>query len=94
MLLQLDGPAVYGALNVTTTAQEVKVGTSPIVERKVVTIQPLDGDLYFGYDSSVTTSNGTKIFQGQVYALEASDLLTIFVIAEAGTIDVRITEVS
>lgn len=94
MFLNLDGPATYGALSVTTSAQEVKVGASALGERKVITIQPLDGDLYMGYNNSVTTSTGTKIFRGQTYAMEATDTLTVFVIAASGTVDVRITEVS
>jgi hypothetical protein len=93
-LLPLDGPAVYSNLNVSTTAIEVKVGASPLSERKVVTIQPLNGDIFFGYNSSVTTSTGTKIFQGQLFPFEAGESMPIFVIAASGTIDCRITEVA
>jgi len=94
MFLNLDGPAINGALSVTTTAEEVKVGASPLSERKVITIQPLDGDVYMGYSNTVTSSNGTKIFRGQIYAMEATDTLAVYIIASTGTIDVRITEVS
>lgn len=94
MLLPLDGPAVYGFLNVTTTAVEVKVGASVHTDRKVITIQPIDGEVYFGYDSSVTSSTGTKIFKGQVYPLEAGELLPVWIVAASGTINVRITEVA
>jgi hypothetical protein len=93
-LLPLDGPATYANLSVSTTAVEVKASTSVLSERKIVTIQPLDGEVYFGYDSSVTSSNGTKIFKGQVYPLEAGELLNVFIVADSGTVDVRITEVS
>lgn len=94
-LLPLDGPGVYGDITVTDTASEVKVGASVLIERKVVTIQPVDGVVYFGYDNSVTTSNGTKIFKGQIYPIEAGEQLPVWVIAETGeSIDVRITEVS
>lgn len=94
-LLPLDGPAVYGNKTITDTASEVKVGSNVLEERSIVTIQPLDGVVYFGYDSSVTTSSGTKIFKGQTYTLEAGESLPVWVIAETGeSIDVRITEVS
>lgn len=93
-LLPLDGPAVYGSLPVSTTAVEIKVGASVLTERTVVTIQPLDGDIYYGYNSSVTTTTGTKIFQGQFFPFEAEDSLSVWVIAASGTIDCRITEVS
>lgn len=93
MLLPLDGPAVYGDIDATTTPIEVKVGASPLEDRQVVTIQPLDGVVYFGYDNSVTSLTGTKIFKGQIYPMEASDQLSVYIIAETGTVDVRITEV-
>ena len=92
--IPLDGPGVYGSISVSTTAIEVKVGGSVQTERQIITIQPLDGDIYFGYDSSVTTSTGTKIFRGQQYPLEARETLSVFVIAESGTVDTRITEVA
>lgn len=93
MFLPLDGPGVSGSLNVTTSAVELKVNASALEDRKVVTIQPLDGDVYFGYDSSVTSSTGTKVFKGQYFPLEAGDQLTVYLVADSGTVDVRITEV-
>jgi len=94
MLRALDGPAVYGNISVITTAIEAKVGTSVLAERSVVTVQPIDGDIYYGYDNSVTITTGTKIIEGQTWPFEAGEQLHIYLIAEAGTVDVRITEVS
>lgn len=94
MFIPLDGPAAHGQINVSTTPVEVKAGGSPLDERQVVTIQPVDGEIYFGYTNSVTSSTGTKIFRGQVYPLEAKTSLTIWVVAASGTVDVRVTEVS
>jgi len=90
----LDGPGVYGALAVTTTAIEVKVGASTLEDREVVTVQPIDGDVYYGYDSSVSASTGTIIKKGQFFPFEAKDTLPIYLVAASGTIDVRITEVA
>ena len=95
MLLPLDGPGIGTALSVTTTAQEVKVGGSPLAERKVVTIQPLDGDIYYGYDSgTLNSTTGTLVYQGQLLHIEAGESLPIYIVAGTGTVDVRITEVS
>ena len=95
MLLPLDGPAVYGATSVTDTPQEVKVGGSVLEERKVVTIQPTDGVIYYGYSNLVNDVSGTKIFKGQWLQLEASDKLPVWIVAASGdTVDVRISEVS
>lgn len=90
----LDGPAVHGTLSVTTSPSEVKVGASVLSERKVITIQPTDGVVYFGYSNTVTSSTGTKIFKGQVYPLEAGEALPVWVVSASGTVNVRITEVA
>lgn len=90
-----DGPGLHGALNVTDAiAVEVKVGGSNAEERKVVSIQPIDGKIYYGYSSGVTSSNGTLISKKQLVYLETSVQLSIYIIANNGTVDVRITEVS
>lgn len=95
MYIPLNGPAVYGNIIANSTSIEVKIGASPLEERTVITIQPLDGNIYYGYDSSVTTSNGTKIYKGQVHTLEATDQLAVWIVSETGTnTNVRVTEVS
>ncbi len=95
MYIPLNGPADQGAISVSTTPIEVKVGASIFEERTIITIQPLDGDVYFGYNSgTLTSSTGTKIFKGQYFIMEASDSLPVYVVAASGTVDVRITEVS
>ena len=94
MLRPLDGPGVYGNISVTTTPIEVKVGSTALDERSVITIQPIDGNVYYGYDNSVSSTTGTLIFEGQFFPLEASDQLPVWLVSETGTVDVRITEVS
>jgi hypothetical protein len=94
MYQPLDGPAVYGALSVTTTPVELKVGASPVSERKVISFQPTDGVVYYGYDSSVSSTTGTKIFSHQLIIIEASEQLAVYLVSETGTVNVRITEVS
>ena len=88
----LNGPALPGVLSVST-AVEVKVGASRQDDRRVVTIQPTDGDIYWGFDNTVSTTTGFLIRKWQLIQLEASDLLPIWVIAATGTVDVRIAEI-
>jgi hypothetical protein len=90
--MQVDGPAVYGAITVSTSALEVKVGASRLQERQFVTVQPTTGDIWFGYDSSVTTTTGTKIFKNQFFPIDAADTLPVYIIA-LEPINVRISEV-
>lgn len=92
MYIPLNGPSVNSAISVGTTAVEVKVGPTVLEERVVVTIQPLDGVVYFGFTPSTTSTNGTKVFKGQYFSLEASDLETVYIVSETGTVDVRISE--
>lgn len=95
MLQPLDGPGVYKAISVTDTPQEVKVDGTVLEERKVLTLQPTDGDIYYGYDDQVDEDNGTRIFQGQWIQIEASESLPVWIVASTGeTVDVRITEVA
>ena len=92
--IPLNGPAKNGTMIVTDTASELKVDASVLDDRKIITIQPLDGVVYFGYTNSVTSSNGTKVFKGQYFPLEATGKLPVYLVAETGeTVDVRITEV-
>lgn len=88
----LNGPALYGALSVTTTPIEVKVGGSRFSDRAAISIQPLDGDLYIGYDNGVSPSTGTKIFNGQIFILECGPLFEVWIRSVTGTVDTRIAE--
>lgn len=88
-----DGPGVTGAITVTTSASEVKVGGSALTERKYIIIQPIDGDIYWSYDSGVTTSTGHYIPEGTLVYVQAGEQLPVYVIAAANT-DVRISEVA
>ena len=95
MLFPLDGPAVYKSITVTDTPQEVKVNAVVLDERKIITLQPLGGTVYYGYDNTVSASTGTKVFKGQWLHLEASSSLPVWVVAAPGdSVDTRITEVS
>lgn len=81
----------YRAQSVTTTAGEALGAATILTNRKLLTITPTTGVVYWGYNSSVTTANGTPIFKNQTLALSASDIVHIYLIA-ASTIDCRISE--
>lgn len=82
---------VFGAISVTTSAVEAKVGASKLTNRKSLTVCPTNGTVYWGYSSSVTTATGTPITAGNI--LPFGQNISIFLIA-AATTDVRITEAS
>jgi len=89
---KIDGPGVYGTITVNTSAVEAKVGASVLEGRKVLTIISLDRDIYWGYDSSVTTATGTPLLKKQPMSLEFTDSVAIYLIS-TGSTDVRINEV-
>ena len=86
----------YGALTMTTsgTTYEVKVGASKLSNRISVTATPTTADVFWGYDSSVTTSTGTKIFKDQtmVWDMNPSSTAAIFLVSASNSVNVRITE--
>lgn len=94
MYQSIDGPNLYANLAVTTTPVEVKVGASALEDRLAVLIQPQDGFIYMGYNSSVSSATGIKIFKGQLFALEAGSRVTVYIVSGSGTVNVRIQEVS
>ena len=88
-----DGPAVTGSISVTNSAVEVKVGASALDERKFVAIQPIDGDIVWSYDPTVTTLTGHPVDEGTLVYVQAGERLPVYVIANT-TVDVRISEVA
>jgi hypothetical protein len=89
----LEQAGAYKSLTVSTTAVELKVGATVLAARQAVTIMPIDRDIFWGYDSSVTVANGTKIFKGQFLMLPIGPAVSIYLIA-AGSTDVRVGELS
>ena len=89
-----NSEGVYGTITVGTTPVLLKVGASVLNKRKMITIQPNDNAVYFGYDSSVTTSTGTRVFKDQFMPLAIGPDITVYLVAnDAGKV-VRIGELA
>ena len=88
----MDG--VYASVTVGTTAVELKVGGSALEGRDYLIIQPKGNGVYYGFDSSVTTSNGVQLFKNQTMKIQITDNIQIFAIVGSGTVDVRVQELS
>jgi len=94
----LSGPGLFANLSVPTanTPVEVKVGVSRLAGRKSVTVQPVDGDFYWGFSSSVTTANGTLIRQGSFTQFSLNPLAStptqIWLVSPTSGDNARITE--
>lgn len=80
------------AASVTTTAAEIV--SSPLAGRRFITIQNRgNGDVYMGFDNTVTSSNGLVIPKGSSYTEKLGEDIDIWLIStDAGGEDVRILE--
>lgn len=89
-----DQPLTYGTppaeIIVSTSAVEAKAGVSRLAGRRVLSLMPLNGILYYGFSDSVTTSNGMKVFTNQQISMDVGDV-AVWLIA-AGPVSVRIVE--
>lgn len=84
---------VYGALTVGTTAVEARVGGSPLANRKGLIVHNNSNRImYWGYDSSVTTSNGIPIFPGSAASWSIGPSLSIYLITDNPGQNARIAE--
>lgn len=98
---RLDGPATQTTLAVDTiTVLEARVGGSAYPERAAVTLQPVDGKIfvYFGdadvaAPSAVTVAaDGLQVFKNAKETYEAGPLQPIYLLAQSGTVSVKVIE--
>lgn len=83
----------YRAQSVTTTAAQALGGTLVLSGRKLITITPTNGTVYWGGNASVTTTTGSPLFANNTLFLSFTDAVPVYLIS-AGTVDVRILEAS
>lgn len=79
---------VSTVLTLTTTAVELKVGGSALVNRKMIEMQALDRNVKWGYN----TNCEFDLFKNQFFALPAGENCIIYLKASSGTADIAISE--
>jgi DUF4097 and DUF4098 domain-containing protein YvlB len=89
LLFPLDGPSVQSKISLTTTEIEAKVGASTYDDRKVITIQPVNGTIRMTFQQG---TDGFYLFQGGMYSYEASASQKVYIKTDTGTVDVIISE--
>lgn len=91
----LSQGGVQGNLELTlaNTAYEAKVGVSRLANRKSLIITALDG-MYWGYDNTVTISNGTPLKKNQqiVFAIDPDSTFQVWLVSDSAVSNARITE--
>jgi len=91
----LRNGGVYGTLTLTTggTAYEAKVGGSRLAQRKSLIVIPQD-NMFWGYNSSVTTSTGIPISKDQPISwdIDPDSTFQIWLVASASSKTAKIAE--
>jgi hypothetical protein len=82
----------YGELTVGTSAIEAKVGASPLDKRTYISIRPKDSGVYWGLDSSVTPTTGTRIFKNELLILPFDSALSLYLVADGTNKKVSVVE--
>jgi predicted methyltransferase len=99
MIEPLDGPSAQLKVSVgTVTVVEVKVGGSPLTERKAITLQP-EGKIYVYFGDGVTTpaaatvsANGLIHQKDAKETYEAGEKQKVYMLSVSGTVNVVIVE--
>lgn len=100
MFQPLDGPSKQVKLTSvgTVTPIEVKVGATPLSDRAVITMQP-NGNMKVYFGDGVTTPNAATVsadgldhVKGAKETYEAGEQQKLYILANAGTIDVVVVE--
>lgn len=96
---KLDGPAKQYSLSVTTSVVVEVVNVSALDERAVVTIQPLDSDIWVYFGDGINTptvsnlqNSGFLHFKKSMDSYEAGSQQKLYILAVSGTTSVRIAE--
>jgi len=88
----LNTSATFGARSASAVITASVVAGTNQSGRRLLTILPFDGDVFYGFTSDVTTATGTPIFQQEKISLPYGSAITVFVVPSTGTVNLRITE--
>lgn len=71
------------SLTVSTTAVQALGGATILAQRKLLTITPTSGTIYWSVNSGVTTSTGFPLFANQTLFLSFSSGVPVYLISTA-----------
>ena len=87
----INSAGQFRAQTITNTASEALGAVTILANRKVLSITPTDGTVYWGYSNSVTTITGTPIFKNQNIVFAIGSNIHIYLIS-ASSVNCRIAE--
>lgn len=87
---------VYGALNIPTinVPVEAKVGASRLTNRKALLITIENSGIFWGLDSSVTTTSGVSTSNGQIltFGIDPDSTFQVWLVGSANNKNVHVVE--
>jgi hypothetical protein len=75
-----------------TVSQEAKVGVARMSGRKVLTLQPLNGKIWWGYNTPCTNANSSPLYKDDLLSLPVGGDIPVYIIADVGSVNVAISE--
>lgn len=92
----LRNGGVYGALNIPTanTPVEAKAGGARLANRKFLQVVIENNGIFWGFDSSVTTTSGLSTSNGQVltWAIDPASTFQVWLVGNANNKNVHVVE--
>ena len=96
----LDGPSLQDRVSVTASVvKELNVNASALSSRQVITIQPIDGNIwvYFGDGTNIpsaatVSTKGLKHVKMAKESYEVGDKQPLFIVSDTGTVNVTFVE--
>lgn len=90
----LNKNAVYTQKIVGSTPVQLIVGTQPLTDRQAIIIQPINGNIYIGFNNIVSATTGWKLFNRQFILLPIGENIPVWAISDSGNVTVCIAELS
>ena len=90
----INSPGLQAEITLTpNVAMEIKVGASRLQTRKLCHAQiQTGGNVYWGWNSSVTTANGTRFFKHQMKSWPVEKDGQVWLVTAASGVKIRIGE--
>lgn len=89
----LNTSAAYGALTVSTSPVEARVGSSRLANRKsLIIFNNSTVTLYWGFDTGVNANNGMPLLANSYVTISVGQDIPVYLIASSGSRNVRIVE--
>lgn len=79
-------------ISVGATPVAIRVGGTNLANRKIVMAMPMNGKCRWGFENSISSTVGFKLFKDQLLVQNVGPVVDVFIVSESGTVQVEISE--